>query len=311
MQRLRLLRAARNLGLRVLVRAAELLRQLPAPGAVGLHIRPQRRQILPAAQGALALGLQCRQRGFMLRNLLRQVAAARQQLRLSGELLARLGAQRLHLPLAAVDRLLRTLRAGPVGRGARGDRLRLVAQAPTARLQTLGQHVVVVLAPLERQHAALGLALLLLGDVELILRLLQVARRLRRALLRLMQLLLKPALLFAQGRELRRARQDARAAADAAAGHRAAGMDDLSVQRHDAEAVPVPPGDGDAAVDVLDHDRPPQQVLENAVILPVIAHKAARDADKARLLLQSLLAQGISAHGAHREERRAAAVALL
>ena len=88
-------------------------------------------------------------------------------------------------------------------------------------------------------------------------------------------------------------------------------MDDLSVQRHDAEAVPVPPGDGDAAVDVLDHDRPPQQVLENAVILPVIAHKAARDADKARLLLQSLLAQGISAHGAHREERRAAAVALL
>ena len=128
---------------------------------------------------------------------------------------------------------------------------------------------------------------------------------------RLRELRFQIAALFAETLELVGAREDSGAFSGAAAGHRAAGMDDLSVQRHDAEAVPVPPGDGDAAVDVLDHDRPPQQVLENAVILPVIAHKAARDADKARLLLQPLLAQGISAHGAHREERRAAAVALL
>ena len=108
-----------------------------------------------------------------------------------------------------------------------------------------------------------------------------------------------------------RARQRARPARGRAAGHRAAGLDDLSVERDDAEAVSIRLRDGERRVHVLRDDRPREQIFDDGVVAPLYRDEPVRRAEAAALVFQPGLAQRRRADGVDRQEGRAAAVRAL
>ncbi len=197
------------------------------------------------------------------------------------------------------------LRQPPVdGRELAGEVLHALPQG--------GEHLIeALLHALEPQHLVLCGPLLGLGGAELILGGVQLPAG---ALLRRLGLPepgvqgLRPAPELLQ---LRRPAEDARAAADGAAGHGAAPVDDLAVQRHDAEGAAVLPGHGDAAVQVLRDDRPAQKVLKDVGIPGVKAHQAGGDAHKAELRLHAPLPELVAPDGGEGQEGGSAPVPAL
>ena len=111
--------------------------------------------------------------------------------------------------------------------------------------------------------------------------------------------------------QLAGAGEDAGIAVDAAAGHGAAGVDDLPVQRDDAEAVVVALSHLDAAVQILHHHRGAQKILYNGAVFFFITHKLRGDAHEAVLIFQPVFPQTAAADGVQRQEGGAAAVPLL
>ena len=169
----------------------------------------------------------------------------------------------------------------------------------------------VFLPALQCQHLLGCRPLLLLGHIQLILGLLQLTAHLLRPAVGIRQLPTQLLQLTCQPLQLVGTGQYTGAAADAAAGHGAAPVDDLPVQRHDAKAVLVPPGHGDAAVQILHHHRAPQQVLEHAVVALFILHQLRGNAHEAVLLLDAALPQLLPPDSVQRQEGGSSAVPLL
>ena len=85
--------------------------------------------------------------------------------------------------------------------------------------------------------------------------------------------------------QLVRAREYAAAARGAAAGHRAAGIDELSVERDDAQGVAALLCHTHGVRQRLRHDGAPEEVCKNALIFIVKARQIKGDADKAGVAL--------------------------
>ena len=164
---------------------------------------------------------------------------------------------------------------------------------------------------LQFEHGVLRRALLALCDLQLVARFGKLALGVLGGLGSERQLFCKTAAPRRQLAQLAGSAQNACATRDRAARHRAAAVQNLAVERHDAERVRKPARDRDAAVKVLDHDRAAEQVFENAVIFAVVFHQLARKADVAVLVLHARIAQRLAADRRERQERRASAVALL
>ena len=96
----------------------------------------------------------------------------------------------------------------------------------------------------------------------------------------------------------------------AAAGHGAAPVDELAVQRDDAEAVLVLSRHGDAAVQILRYHRAAQQIPENIVIFCIVSDQPGGHAHKSRFVLHTPLPQFVAADGGQRQEGGPSAVPL-
>ena len=105
-----------------------------------------------------------------------------------------------------------------------------------------------------------------------------------------------------------RAGERARAARGRAAGHRAAGLDDLSVQRDDTEAVAVRFGERERSVHIFTHDRARQQIAHNGRIAVVKPDQTVGGAEAALPPVQTVLPQRGGADGVDGQEGGAAAV---
>ena len=104
-----------------------------------------------------------------------------------------------------------------------------------------------------------------------------------------------------------RARKQARhARLHAAAGHRAAGVHHVALERDQPELIAPGALDGDAGVEVLGDDRAPEQVVHHAAVLRVVADQLRREADAARHRQHLPLLRGerAPAHGRDRQKRR-------
>ena len=164
---------------------------------------------------------------------------------------------------------------------------------------------------LQFEHGVLRRALLALCDLQLVARFGKLALGVLGGLGSKVELFGKTSPSRRQLAQLACAAQNACAARDRAARHRATAVQNLAVERHDAERVRKPARDRDAAVKVLDHDRAAEQILEKTVVFAVVFHQLARKADVAVLVLHARIAQRLAADRRERQERRASAVALL
>ena len=90
----------------------------------------------------------------------------------------------------------------------------------------------------------------------------------------------------------------------AAAGHGAAGVHHVALQRHQAELIPSGPLDGNARGQVLGHHGAPKEIVDHALILRVKLHQLRRQAHTARhgQHVPLLLGEGAAAHGGDGEE---------
>ena len=111
-----------------------------------------------------------------------------------------------------------------------------------------------VLYALQPQDLVLGGTALRLGGGQLIARRLQLPSGCRLRRLGVLQPLMQLPDAAVQPFQLRCPAKHSGTAADRAAGHGAAPVDDLSVQRHDAESVAVFPRHGDTTVQILRND---------------------------------------------------------
>ena len=132
-------------------------------------------------------------------------------------------------------------------------------------------------------------------------------RRMER-LLRLILACFQRFYLLLRGLEPPRARERARPARGRTAGHRAAGLQNLAVQRDDAEAVAVRPGECQRGVHIFRNDRACEQVLHDGRVAFIKRDQAVCGAEAAFLRFEPGFPQGIRADGIDRQEGRAAAV---
>ena len=105
--------------------------------------------------------------------------------------------------------------------------------------------------------------------------------------------------------------QNARASGRGAAGHAAARVHDLSVERHDAHAVSARPRHRDGVVERIADYGAPQRILNDRAVLRLALNKPGRDGNEARLPLAGRILQALGADGRQRQEGRPAAVAAL
>ena len=147
-----------------------------------------------------------------------------------------------------------------------------------------------IFVALQFEHGVLCRALLALSDLQLVSCLRKLALGVLGGFGGKVKLFCKAAAPRRPLAQLAGSAQNARAAGDRASRHRAAAVQNLAVERHDAERVRKPARDRDAAVKVLDHDRAAEQILENAVVFAVVFHQLARKADVAVLVLHARIA---------------------
>ena len=103
------------------------------------------------------------------------------------------------------------------------------------------------------------------------------------------------------------AQQVLRLLLNAAAGHAAAGVHHVALQRHQPESMPARAHDGDAAVQVLGYDGASQQAFHYAAVDGIVAAQLARHADTAGHGKHLALARGEGAapNRIQRQERGA------
>ena len=111
--------------------------------------------------------------------------------------------------------------------------------------------------------------------------------------------------------QLGRTAQNACTAGRGTTCHGAATVDDLAVQRHDAESVAVLSRHGDATVHILHDDRTAQEGVENILISSIELHQTGGNANESELVLYPAFPQLITADGSERQERGTSAVPLL
>ena len=267
-------------------------------------------QILHAAAGALLLGGQSRLLRFLLRQHGGQPAQLLPAVCLSLLLPRHLLPNGFRPGFIVRDGLPDGIHAAHIVGAALAEILTLDTQTFGLVPQAVEQNVKVVFAALQCQHPVIGLPLLLPGHLQLILGLLQLPVGALGHQGGILQLAAHLAQLFIELLQLPGTGEDAGAAADAAAGHGAAGVDDLAVQGDDAEAVVVALGHPNAAVQVLHHHGCTQQVPDDAAIAVFIAHQLRGDAHKAVFVLQTALPQAAAPDGVQRQEGGPAAVPL-
>ena len=161
------------------------------------------------------------------------------------------------------------------------------------------------------EHLVLRLTELLPHGRQFKLRLRRARRRLAQLLLQRFKLLGLFGAFALQSCQIVRAGEHARALRGRAAGHAAARVHHLSVERHDAEAVLAGTCHADGVVERLGDDRPPEQILEDLFIFRRGLHQRRGDAHEAGLPLESVQAHAFAPDRIHREERGPAAVAPL
>ena len=125
---------------------------------------------------------------------------------------------------------------------------------------------------------------------------------------RLRELRFQIAAFLAETVEFVGARENAGVFSGAAAGHRSAGVQDLSVQRHNAEAVAVSPRNGDGIGERFRNGRPPEKARDDGAVALIAVHKIGAYADVARLAFR-LTAQPRRTDHIHRLKRYTSAVA--
>ena len=191
------------------------------------------------------------------------------------------------------ERLLRRKRVGAGGRDAILIRLLLRAAGVDGRI--LSRNGLLRGVFQQRDLRGFGLRLVQRLDRLLQLRLHGVELRMGRVERRLRVLKLGLALLFlqrerverrAQALELVCAGKDAAALGGAAAGERAARVDELPVERDDAVAVVIAPGDGDGIFHRLGHDGAAEEIADDIAVSGGAGDKRIGHPDIARLLIR-------------------------
>ena len=160
------------------------------------------------------------------------------------------------------------------------------------------------------EHALLRFVLLSLRNLQLVLCLGKIALRLVRLALGRGKLVLQRAALGGEFLEFVGAAEDADVAVQRAAGHRPAPVDDLSVQRNNAETVLILSRHGNAAIQIVHHDGIAQHAGKHRTIFLIVLHQLRGNAHKAVFGFQSLFLQHRSADRSERLEGRTPAVAL-
>ena len=137
-------------------------------------------------------------------------------------------------------------------------------------------------SPCRRRAASSAVRSVRLRVRQVIIRLLQQALRLLLLSAELVQRGGSLLLLDLQTLDLVGARQDARTAGDGAARHGAACIQDLPVQRDDAEAVAELVGNGNGRVKVLRHNRAAEQIQDDLAIARLTRDKVGGYAAETR-----------------------------
>ena len=284
-----------------------LLLLLPVPG----EVRAQGPQVRGAADRGVPLGGQGRQVALSPADLLRQGAGLGQQLRLAGEGLLRPAPQVRRSGLLPVDLTLGGGGAPLIVLQPARQALQLAGEVLHVLLQRAQQQVVLSPGALQPQDLVLCLAALGLRRLQLILGGGQLPGGVLLRLLCLRQFGLHGGGPGGELLQLRRPAQHTGGPAGAAAGHGAAPVDDLAVQRHDPEGVAVLPGHGDAAVQILRHHGAAQQVVNDILVLGVECHQPGGDAHEAELILHAPLPELLAPDGGEGQEGGPAGVPLL
>ena len=254
--------------------------------AVTGHLLEQLMDLLRGAQDGLALG-------FERRRLRPQSGQPVGQL-----LPAAVKRAAAELALIAFGAKLckRFLRRGRIGAGS-GDALliRLLLRAAGVDGRILPRNGLLCSVLQQRDLCRLALRFVQRLDHLLQLRLHGVELCVRRIERRLRILELERTLLLferervqrlAQTLELVGARQDAAALGGAAAGERAAGVDELPVKRDDAVAVVIAPGDGDGVFHRLGDDGAAEEIADDITVSGRAGDKRVGHADIARFLIR-------------------------
>ena len=275
------------------------------------EIRAQRPQVRGAADCGLPFGRQGSQIALSAADLLGQGTGFLQQLRLAGKSRLRLGPRVRGGGFLSVDLHLGGGRPGVVVRQPSGQALQLAGEVLHALLQGAQQEIILSPDALQPQDLVLCMAALSLRGLQLVLGGGQFPGGILLRLLCLRQLCLHGSGPGGELLQLRGPAQYTGGPAGAAAGHGAAPVNDLAVQRHDPEGVAVLPGHGDAAVQVLYHHSAAQQVVNNIPVRRVECHQPGPQAHKTKFLLHAFFMELVTPDGGEGQERGPSGVPLL
>ena len=207
---------------------------------VALHLAAQALETRKRLFRGLTLGGKARKRALASGDLIAQARGGAQQLRLPGETLLRLRAQRGGLALLLRCKRFLFFHGALHLAAAAGDGIALGIQCFQPLAQRGKQQIIVIFVALQLEHGVLRRALLPLRDLQLVSRLRKLALGVIGGLGSERQLFCKAAAPRSQLAQLACAAQNACAARDRATRHRAAAVQDLTVKRHDAERVRKP-----------------------------------------------------------------------
>ena len=226
-----------DLALRLLARRFVLLNERLSALLVALHLGAQTLETRKRLFRCLALGGKARKRALASGDLIAQARGGAQQLRLPGETLLRLRAQLARFLLLRKRERFLFLRHALHFAAAARDGLALGIQCFQPFAQRGKQQIIVIFVALQLEHGVLRRALLALCDLQLVARFGKLALGVLGGLGGEVELFGKAAAPRRQLAQLAGSAQNACAAGDRAARHRAAAVQDLTVERHDAERI--------------------------------------------------------------------------
>ena len=260
--------------------------QLLAP--VALHGHPQSLQVLNVGRGSLTLGDECRFVCLQLRTLPGDGFGFLSCFRLAAFQGSDLGTGLLKLSGVDLDLGLLSGITVSIAAASVFQRLLLGFSRGHSIVDGLIEDLILLFGTLQLQHLILCLTQLIPGSRQLEFHL--VHRPLGFRQLGLGHQLLVLQFLFPGGEllQLIGTGQNAGFLIHRTAGHRTAGVHDLTVQGDDLEAVAVFVCHGNGSIDVTDDDDAAQQILHDSLILRLGGHQLGSDAHEAPAAFQSV-----------------------
>ena len=253
---------------------------------VALHGRPEVLEVRNVGQRRTPLGFQRRFRSFQLRHLSGDGGVRFRRFRLTAfQLCQRLPGLGKLLGVNLNFRLLGGI-ALPIGGLPRVQRVPLPLGGGLRFRDGVQQDLKLLFLPLQAQHLILRAAKLILRRLHLEFHLVALPLGFLQIRLGNQQLLFQLLFLSRQLFQLICPGQNARFLIHGAAGHRAAGVHDLTVQGDNLEPPPVLLRHGDGRIHIGHDDRPAQQIFHNAPVLFIARGQFRRNAHEAPAIFQ-------------------------